>query len=346
MLSGLVLMGWALLAGRSRGTPRCPKCWYLMIGATGLRCPECGHAVVDSRQFYRTRRRWRFAALGAAIAVATPWYVMSECGWHEVSRAFLPRWETIETRQIGPYTLERAASRTDYGQMRASILFEGHVEFAITGTSIQVGAHRSDDTRNVVGIGEDITGDGVPNLILRRHAGGNHCCRTYHILSIGGWHGIDLVTSIEAGNSDAIFEDQTGDGRLECILKDWTFAYWNTCYTCSPAPEVILRYRRGAYVVAADLMAKNAPTEDELTQLARQVREDPIGSPWNSSEVSVDYWAEMLNLIYTGHEDLAWRFADEAWPKARPGKDEFLAEFRSRLAESPYWPAIRAVGMP
>ena len=47
-LGGLTLATWAFFSDRSRQIPRCPRCWYLMIGATGLRCPECGHVVAEA----------------------------------------------------------------------------------------------------------------------------------------------------------------------------------------------------------------------------------------------------------------------------------------------------------
>ena len=50
----------------------------------------------------------------------------------------------------------------------------------------------------------------------------------------------------------------------------------------------------------------------------------------------------MLELIYTGHARLAWDFAERAGPPARPGKEAFLTEFRAPLAQSPYWPEVRA----
>lgn len=61
---------WALFRDRARGRLRCPACWYDMNGhrrdacATGLVCPECGHAVASERSLMRTRRHWRLACVG------------------------------------------------------------------------------------------------------------------------------------------------------------------------------------------------------------------------------------------------------------------------------------------
>ena len=49
----------------------------------------------------------------------------------------------------------------------------------------------------------------------------------------------------------------------------------------------------------------------------------------------------MLDLIYTGHDEEAWKFLDDAWPPKVHGKDAFARDFRAQLAKSPYWPAVR-----
>ena len=69
-LGGIALTIWALLADRSRGRRRCPKCWYEMTGVEGRRCPECGRTVKRERRLLQTRRRWRFALLGMLLIIA------------------------------------------------------------------------------------------------------------------------------------------------------------------------------------------------------------------------------------------------------------------------------------
>jgi hypothetical protein len=51
-------------------------------------------------------------------------------------------------------------------------------------------------------------------------------------------------------------------------------------------------------------------------------------------------WNTVLDLIYTGHSDLAWKFINEAGPKAQPGTNATLADFCSVLKVSPYWPDL------
>jgi hypothetical protein len=54
-----------------------------------------------------------------------------------------------------------------------------------------------------------------------------------------------------------------------------------------------------------------------------------------------ELWANMLDLIYSGHADMAWDFFDKAWPKNIKGKEAFLKEFRSSLKSSQFWPGIK-----
>ncbi len=68
-LAGIVLTAFALFRDRSRGRPRCPKCWYDMSGTAGLRCPECGRDARRPKRLLKTRRRWRRAALGCCLVV-------------------------------------------------------------------------------------------------------------------------------------------------------------------------------------------------------------------------------------------------------------------------------------
>lgn len=65
-----MLLWWSLFRDRARGRRRCPKCWYDMAGVPGLVCPECGRDGTQEKGLLKTRRRWRFAGIGALIAIA------------------------------------------------------------------------------------------------------------------------------------------------------------------------------------------------------------------------------------------------------------------------------------
>ena len=61
-------------------------------------------------------------------------------------------------------------------------------------------------------------------------------------------------------------------------------------------------------------------------------------------DFSSTFYSEMLDLIYSGNELLAWQFFDLTWPNNKAGKDIFLREFKKRLSESSYWQSIMERG--
>lgn len=73
----LCLLIWAVVGDRSRGRVRCPKCWYDMSAAAGLKCSECGHAVRDESAFLKSRRpRWAFIISGLFIVIGATGIVL------------------------------------------------------------------------------------------------------------------------------------------------------------------------------------------------------------------------------------------------------------------------------
>lgn len=71
-LAGAAVVVWAVLGdwgrrlrrGRSR---RCPRCWYSMEGVPSRRCPECGREAKGERALLKSRRRWRWTAVGVVV---------------------------------------------------------------------------------------------------------------------------------------------------------------------------------------------------------------------------------------------------------------------------------------
>jgi len=223
--------------------------------------------------------------------------------------------------------------------------------------------------------GDDITGDGRPNVVIIEFSGGAHCCLWYHILELG--KSPKILATISGLHANPIFEDVDGDGVFEVQVYDWTFAYWRACFFESPAPRVILQWQEGKYRVAPELMWNPAPPPEELKAQAESLKREilknlrPATGPhpaptttdldqkiWRTvlqctQPLPGDYdpetdtlpaglWGEMLELIYTGHEDRAWAFLEAAWPEEIDGKENFLRDFRDRLEQSPYWQEMKA----
>jgi len=86
-LLALFLLHRSLLADRSRGRPRCPKCWYDLRAANQstfpLACPECGRIIHKRRHLHRTRRRWLPLIISLCLIVCA-WY-STEVRWRTQS---------------------------------------------------------------------------------------------------------------------------------------------------------------------------------------------------------------------------------------------------------------------
>jgi hypothetical protein len=313
-----------------------------MIGAPTLRCPECGHTATHPTQFYRTRRRYRWTAIAVILSVLAP--VLAASAWLQNAAAHPLRltWHRRSDRAIAGYTVrslvQRSGDGVEFGQ-RISILKNGELLYQVDGWRLTLGGQNEHVAP--FGVGEDVTGAGYLDLIIQDYSGGAHCCFTYYVLELGP-SGVRPLATIDAGHG-AAFEDLDDDGLPEFVGRDWTFAYWNESFAGSPAPRVVMKWKNGRYVLAADLMRKPAPSAAELAQDAARVRTSV--NDYARDMPPSTLWRQMLDLIYTGHESLAWEFFDSAWPEDLPGKDKFLADFKRELARSPYWPDVRALSL-
>lgn len=222
------------------------------------------------------------------------------------------------------------------------ILRDKHKLASETGVLFQIGGspESADDPNALVRMGADVTGNGKPNLVLGHWSGGAGCCYRIEVFEIGSE--FRKVADIDLQRSaGAEFADVNGDGRLELVTEDWTFAEWHAPLADSPSPQVILRFRDGAFHLAADVMKKPAPRYSALALKAQQVFSS---RGWeNPHDPPSHLWGTMLDLIFSGHAAEAWRFLDAAWPPDRDGKEAFLKEFRGQLAKSPYWADLKAL---
>jgi hypothetical protein len=183
--------------------------------------------------------------------------------------------------------------------------------------------------------GTDINGDGIPEVIAYEYTSEWHCCSIYAIFSLG--KKLKLIDVLYGEHSYIFFRDLDGDGKHEAIGLDWTFAYWSSSFTGSPAPQVILRWKNGKYRLAEDLMKKPPPGEKELYTM-------PSG--FEKGQTYTLLSSMMLDLIYTGNGNLALQYCDWFWQNLDNGtskqkrlkeKKDFLAAFKKQLRKSHYW---------
>lgn len=340
---GLIIVALALFGGRARGRRRCPKCWYDMSGAGAafpLTCPECGRRITAERDLARTRRRRGRALVGVLLFAP----LLAQVGYFhglDIYYALMPRWKRVETLAIGPTRAVRWAVRDprERGQ-RARVECNGRELLAVEDADITFGQRDwslppgSDAHR--LGAGDDLNGDGVPELVIFAYSGGAHCCYTVYILELSD--SARLVATIDAQNGMGIKPapgvpagDPARRAQYDFDIPEQSFDYWNAPHVASPMPSVYYRLADHRLVVDLPAMLKPAPEPAALDAEAARVR-TLLSVP--NSELEPDLWRTMLDLIYSGHEPEAVRFFNKAWPARRAGKDAFYADFRSVLDKS------------
>ncbi len=252
-----------------------------------------------------------------------------------------------EERTFGEYQIRFYQKVDEFGSVfnQLQILQHGTIVYGGEDTYRyyfgHVGAKEYD---NLIKIGNDVTGNGVPNLVVSSYSGGAHCCVSFEIFELG----VEFrkVATLDVTDSYySHFEKRPGENGLVFVTRDYNFAYWKTGFAQSPAPEIILRYCDGAYRLAVDLMRKPAPSDVTLLGYAGRIKSEP---EWRSGKSAPLLWDVMLSLIYNGNAESAWKLFDIAWPKNIFGKAEFLQDFKKQLARSDYWEQVKLLndGLP
>jgi hypothetical protein len=193
--------------------------------------------------------------------------------------------------------------------------------------------------------GTDVTGRGHPDMIVTAWTGGAHCCSRHYIFELEPK--FRLLARLEDADDDlAHFADLKHDRHYYYLAADWTFAYWQASFADSPSVAVILKFvpdnDSGSFHLALDRMEKPAPTPNQWKTAVAMGRgafgeNNPV-----SGGIGSELWGQMLDWIYSGHSDYAWKLFDRAWPADKPGKDAFLGDFCSVLKTSPYWPDLES----
>lgn len=194
-------------------------------------------------------------------------------------------------------------------------------------------------------VGSDITGDGIPDVILIEDTGGSHAPWTFYIFELRD--GLPVHTFAPMVN----FKQLDETPALELSVRDDNFEDWKAPAFQSAFPDVAMRYRNGAYELAPDLMRAPPPSPAEFDELVQNSRS---GDGWKMTtaprngefawDIGYQFLSEVIDLIYNGHADLVPKFANDAWPPAKPGKQEFIQELMEcRIRMSSYWPAIAAL---
>ena len=206
--------------------------------------------------------------------------------------------------------------------------------------------------------GTDVTGDGVPDLIVGFQPPG-HGGYSATIYSVGPNFKKELVLE---GDDNALFiKDIDGDGKFEILGADSGFNNLYTSYAGSPKPRVIFRIKNNKPALATDLMKSPAPSKHYLDYTANEIKKALKPAEQEVDASSQDDFvskleSSMTSLVYTGHADMAWKLLDMVWPEKREiglqgdfteakpvSKATFLAKFKERMAKSKYAAGLTAL---
>ncbi len=169
--------------------------------------------------------------------------------------------------------------------------------------------------------GKDVNGDGQPDAVLEGYSGGAHCCWTYSIISLGEKPG--LISDFENGDN-ASFQDLNGDGRIEILVRDSDFDYFeDLAHAFAPFPLLILRLEGNRF---KDVGSEFLGTYDkEIGAWRDKLSPSSLDKFLHPSSAKpydeVDYLDTksrvlmvVLDYLYSGRSKEAWKSLDELWP--------------------------------
>jgi hypothetical protein len=178
--------------------------------------------------------------------------------------------------------------------------------------------------------GQDITGEGNPDLVIERYSGGAHCCFSYVVFDLGS-----LLTMIPLpldSPGQATFRDLDGDGVYEVVSCDRVFECRYCSCVGSYLPMVVLRYVHGKGYVPAnpefpqlyDADIENHQEQAERAQAKDFEESDPTGK--------CVVLPLVLDYLYSGRVNEAWEALYRYYKF--PDVDAFRAEIEEIVFQS------------
>jgi hypothetical protein len=189
-------------------------------------------------------------------------------------------------------------------------------------------------------LGNDLTGNGMPNVAIRQWYGSAHGDSKYLVFELDG----SAIREIDAidGMTGVEFKDVNADGKLEILGIDNSYGYLlGDSYASSPRPEVVLSFDKtqAQFVPDKKSMLKVPLSQDRFDNLRLKYRND---NEWSrESRPPAELLGTMFDLIYSGNENQAWELFDASRPEglAVPAQ-KWREDIQYALRRSPFYPAI------
>lgn len=325
---------------REKLTEVCPNCSYSRASLSPeTPCPECGLLLAQAN-VRRSRRLLRhFYIILAFLACVWTWFTFEDpvqrLWWHWR----YPLWELTSTITDGRWTFQRfQGGRPDNDhQRRLVVLLDNKTVLDVPDSSSTNELRRYEllSPRNSsLPLRLDVTGDDLPERFISEATTGGSVLYVFSESNPPG-----PVTALRSRSLLGHWPSALPDGKHGCIrTTDRTFSAWHGRPLFSDQPEVKLEWDGTRFAPSQRLTARPAPSET-VEQLAAGVSKDlPPGSRWPSFRLP----SLMLDLMYEGHEQLAWAVFAAASKGHESDAEVFRHELEELLAKSPYWPALKA----
>lgn len=282
------------------------------------------------------------ALLALLLAGLLPGQVHAACPVDDTAKgifaypAFMEAQVTFKDYQVRIFDSKVCDPSPFRARSGLEILKSGKRVYARTGNSFALGYplqdNQSPDSVKLK-VGDDITGEGLPDLLVSEWSGGPHCCYTFHIFQLGD--AFKRVQSIPLRDADeSAFVTRPGVKGMLLNSSDYSaFAYFPSGFAGSPAGRILLRFQDGRFRLDQARLKANAPKPGETGRCAKLFRQS---HEWKHSQ-PMGMWYYATDLIYTGNADEAWTFLDAAWGGSEADKTKYLKEYRARLQKSFYY---------
>ncbi len=275
------------------------------------------------------------SALAVCVALAAPLAAQGPAENPAQACAFKNQ---TDTATVGPYQF--AAFKSSDGAClqvtsAGKPVYSKSVDSFETFTLGQPGD--SQDNIPVIRDGTDVTGRGQPDMVVSLFTGGAHCCSIHYVFELAPE--FKLLATLNDSNDDMAHFEREADGHYDYVTADWTFGYWPTCFACSPSEVVMLRWMNdnngGGFHLDVGAMKKPAPTTAEWNKELADAQK--VVAAGDADSIGTTMWQTVLDLIYSGNSQSAWKFVDALGPKAQQAPLPPLGDFCGLLKQSPYW---------
>lgn len=283
-----------------------------------------------------TFRRWTVCSLCllggvTVVAAAQKDELSTQCA----------RGNLVQSAVVQGYTF-RAYERTDSDTPGCvSVYRNGKLDYLLLAKSDEDMTYRlgqlADPVNKIPLIpdGTDLTGNGHPDMIVTSWSGGAHCCGAHYIFELEPR--LRLIAKLDDGDTNiGHFEDLDQTNHFYYVTTE-IWSYWPRDFASSVSHDVILKWDHGRFRLDLERMRRPAPTPEQWKDALSAV-DDSVD---DRGSLGISLWDTVLDLIDTGHSELAWKFVAEANPKALKGNNASLKDFCSMLSVSSYWPDIK-----